>query len=257
LPADELFTARRAFSVETATDDLREALRVGLPEITCDLGNDWRFDEIRKRVVNRPACSFRERPIERPSRQLALIAHALEEELLDRHHGLSTSAIAAFWTSWSVWNYLAESSRKISLELKRRSYTGDYDPVLGARAIRAQAWRFSRGAHESTPALVLGRHAASSSTSPPGPEPYLPVVAANLRALQLEAKLSDRKLARKIGPVPGDHKAVAKHCKGLRVPEDRTIAVYAQAFTRILGRVITADQIRNEDLTAPRTDSIT
>jgi hypothetical protein len=154
LSADELFAEPDFFSVDAAIDEIREGADVGFPEISCDLGHDWRFDDIRRRVTDRPAYSFKERRIAEPSRQLTLMAHALEEELLDLHAGLSAEAIAAFWTSWSVWNHFSKWSRTIALELNRRKASYYYDPVHIADSIQRQAWRFARIAQYWNPALA-------------------------------------------------------------------------------------------------------
>ena len=80
-------------------------------------------------------------------------------------------------------------------------------------------------------------------------QPPLAVVAKNLEHCRILAGLSYRKLAALIGPGDGDHKAVSAHCRGIRAPEDRTIAEYAAAFSKKLKRQITPTEIRLMDLT--------
>jgi hypothetical protein len=92
--------------------------------------------------------------------------------------------------------------------------------------------------------------------TPVGDQPKeKPLWARNPTALKDEASWSYRKLAKKVGN--NDPRAVSKHCNGLRKPENHTLAEYAQAFTRRLGRTITVEQIRNGDVSPPLADSST
>lgn len=274
LPADD-FVGRPVSGFGTADEiaaEIEEVLDTGVPEFTCELGDDWQFKRIETEAIDLPAYSFKNREIKRQSYQLALIAKALEETLSKHHSALSPEAVAAFWTSWSVWNHLSKWSLKISEEMNRRRAQSD-DPTRISQALQRQAWSFGRMVRASSTAgaqspaetrarsgygdvgqspnqpAALAPDSANEIAAAGSPAEIIPLWARNLKALQFESKLSNHELARLIGPGIGDHTAVAEHCRGVRVPQDRTLVKYAQAFSRNLQRKITVDQIRKADLT--------
>jgi hypothetical protein len=281
LPAED-FIGRPSPGCSNAYEiaiELSEVLETGLSQFRCELGDDWQFNAIETAAIDLPAYRFKTRKIKDQSYQLALIAHALEETLSKRHPALSSDAVAAFWTSWSVWNHLSKWSSKISHELRRRKVHHD-DSTQISRALQHQAWSYARmvgawsigGTQSLSKAGPHNRHgeATQSPNSIEVPVPdatrglpttarqatTIPLRARNLEALRCESELSRRELARRIGPGEGDPKAVRKHLSGHRLPEQRTFALYAQVFTKCLGREITSDQIRKEDLTLRITDSM-
>jgi hypothetical protein len=119
-----------------------------------------------------------------------------------------------------------------------------------ARAIEEQN-RLVEHAQWRSELQLLVSHAQKLGARPaparPAADPLPPVsngtstIAQNLEAFRASAKLSYRGLATLIGC---DHKAVTKHCRGKRVPEDRTLSEYASAFTRVLRRAVTVEELR-------------
>lgn len=250
LPADELVAERRVFSVEGAAESLSDAMNYGSPKFTCDLGSGWLFDEMSLAARREPACSFRNRQVKSPSRQVALIAHALERRLLLKHKELSPEAVAAFWTSWSVWHFLATWCRKLYTELDRRRPGLQLSWEVAAHAIQREAWQYAKAVldpqepRRSADRLVAPANAADRRR-----------IAANLSALVQTSRLSVREIARRIGPADGDPKAVREHCNGRREARTPALWNYAALFSKLLNRRITPEQIRVDDLTVTQEDS--
>ena len=278
LPPDEFVVPVTSCpTIEEMTAEVGKLMTNDSPEITCELGDDWRFETIEREAMALPEYGLKYRAIKGHEHQLALIAHALEAALLRHHAVLTSEAVSAFWTSWSVWNHLEKWSDKISDELSRRDPAHEHRSRM-SHALQHQAWSFARsvlawretvvpcstevqddiGCAEVSPPpnepAAMASDAASDTTAGLSRVTAKSLCASNLDALRRESKLSNRRLARLIGN--HDHKAIADHCAGRRAPEDRTVAEYAQAFTRCLKREITVAQIRETDMTGRTTDSI-
>jgi hypothetical protein len=107
-PAGDTFELMGPSSMDRLQKELAEVLRKEYPDSSCDLGDDWHFDQIQGEAMSLPSCNFRDgRRIDNLTHQLALIAHDLEDVLLIHHKALCADAVASFWTSWTVWNYIA------------------------------------------------------------------------------------------------------------------------------------------------------
>jgi hypothetical protein len=96
--------------------------------------------------------------------------------------------------------------------------------------------------------------AAMQGAATPGPT-SVNYLAGNLDALRMEAGLSYRGLSCALGK--DDHGAVSKHCKGERLPEKSMIYLYARAFSRLLARPITAEDLCNKNLTRQTSPNVT
>jgi len=66
-------------------------------------------------------------------------------------------------------------------------------------------------------------------------------VGENIRRLRNDTKLSQAKLAELVGL---GAKQVLKHEKGKQMPEDKALSWYAEAFTKILNREVTAEDLK-------------
>jgi hypothetical protein len=95
---------------------ITEFFRSQSPELDCELGHDWQFDQIERDANLRQGHITRGTVIESPPHQLVIIAHELEASLIKLHPNLSARALAAFWRSWRVWRHLAEASEEIGAQ---------------------------------------------------------------------------------------------------------------------------------------------
>ncbi len=98
--------------------EISDAVDGRAPEPTCELGSDWHFDRLALHASASGGYKFEGFRIESFRQSLLRMAYELEDELRREHPALSASAIASFWTSWSVWKHLAVWGRRLDQEIR-------------------------------------------------------------------------------------------------------------------------------------------
>jgi hypothetical protein len=106
-----------------ATDvdaDIEEIFESCYADVACDLGDDWKFHQLQTDANKSEGHIFRGRMIESLPHQLVMIGYDLETCLLKLYPDLPVQALAAFWTSWRVWQHIAEWCPKVLREMQKQ-----------------------------------------------------------------------------------------------------------------------------------------
>jgi len=112
LPLDSV-ACKQAFNLSA---DVSEALDGYCPKLECDLGTDWGFEVLVASARRGAGHAFRGRRLENLAPQMVRIAYDLETALWRHHGALSAPAVASFWTSWRVWQYLSVWGEQVAEE---------------------------------------------------------------------------------------------------------------------------------------------
>jgi hypothetical protein len=136
-----------------------------MPDYTCFLGSEWRFEEVEKDASKRVGHQFEGRKFQSIAEIVLKALYDLEIALLRIHPDLSATSASEFWTSWNIQRHMAEFTDNIkdsptALALSR-------EPRSAAHT--ARDWlnvQLAAYAHEITP--------MSTSLQLPSKEPQAP-----------------------------------------------------------------------------------
>jgi hypothetical protein len=120
-------------SIDSIVDRVFEST---LPEHTCLLATDWRFEEIVKDAARSVGYEFEGRKHENIAQILLKALHDLERSVLRFHANLSFDAASKFWTSWNLQRHMAEFADRVARSAAVRPLSRD--PHQDARAAREQ-----------------------------------------------------------------------------------------------------------------------
>jgi len=144
---------------------LRRVFSGTMPDYTCFLGSEWRFEEVEKDASKRVGHQFEGRKFQSIAEIVLKALYDLEIALLRIHPDLSATSASEFWTSWNIQRHMAEFTDNIkdsptALALSR-------EPRSAAHT--ARDWlnvQLAAYAHEITP--------MSTSLQLPSKEPQAP-----------------------------------------------------------------------------------
>lgn len=198
---------------------IRRVFDGNVPDYTCLLAENWKFDEIAREASMHVGYEFEGRKHGSIAEIILKALYDLERSLLAFHATVSADSVALFWTSWNFQRHLAEFSERVYKS--PISYSLSDDPHREARAACLQMnVQLAVYAHEIT--------------SRPTASDFRPTetIAEQIERFRRECNLSVDALANEIGVEP---RSVYRHLAGVQ-PRLAHIGAYERGFSKLLKR---------------------
>jgi hypothetical protein len=112
LPLDDVSPEQGSDFKGEVDELLDEGISVG---VTCDLGKDWKVNEILKGAKTGKGHTHRGRTIKSLYHRLVMVAYDVDDRLPP---SWSVQQRSAFWVSWPVWQHIDREARKILQEIE-------------------------------------------------------------------------------------------------------------------------------------------
>ena len=100
-----------------------------IPEPSCYLGKDWRFEEIERNAWQRVGHAYEGRKHSSVDEVVVKAVYDLEASLFALHPQAGAASAAQFFGSWQVWRHIADFGQQIGKSKLIRRLPGDPDHV--------------------------------------------------------------------------------------------------------------------------------